>query len=123
MKREEAIKLLESANKYANKLEEVLRSELGVTTHLHFEMRENSCGAFVTGMDAGSDICSQMTNTPLLRQLFKEAWLRIDVYYAVTDVVFGISMSYKHNYNGGCNGHDLMAVGIVKETEEVIVKK
>ena len=123
MKKEEALKVLESANRYAEKLEDVLRCELGVTAHLRFEMKEASCGYYVTGLDAGSDVNRQMTNTPLLRQLFKEAWLRLDVWDSVAEVVFGIGIVYSHNYNGGSNGHDLMAVGIKKETGEVRVRK
>lgn len=105
------------------KVEKALKEHLGIDTRLEFEVKESVCSFHVLGRDALSDVYEQMTATPLLRQLFKMAWLRIQVWDMETEVVFMISLDYQHNFMGGSNGHDLMKLGINKETGKVIVRK
>ena len=105
------------------KVEKAIKETLGVDTCLEFEVRQNGLSCYVVGRDALSDVYEQMTATPLLRQLFKMAWLNIQVWDVDTDVVFSISIDYQHNFNGGSNGHDLMVVGVNKETGEVTIRK
>ena len=105
------------------KVEKAIKETLGVDTCLEFEVRQNGLRCYVVGRDALSDVYEQMTATPLMRQLFKMAWLNIQVWDVDTDVVFSISIDYQHNFNGGSNGHDLMVVGVNKETGEVTIRK
>lgn len=105
------------------KVEKALKEHLGIDTCLEFEVKDTRCGFYIMGRDALSDVYEQMTATPLLRQLFRMAWLRIRVWDAKEEVVFGISLDYNHNYGGGSNGNDIMAIGIIKETGEVTVRK
>lgn len=105
------------------KVEKAVKETLGVDTCLEFEVRQNGLRCYIVGRDALSDVYEQMTATPLLRQLFNMAWLSIQVWDVDTDVVFGIAIDYQHNFNGGSNGHDLMVVGVNKETGEVTIRK
>lgn len=123
MKRETAEIVFEYANRYSGKVEGALKEHLGVDTSLKFEIKDTRCGYYVIGVDTWNDVHLQMTATPLLSQLFKSAYLRIQVWDAENEIVFGVSVDYQHNYGGGSNGHDLMAIGVSKETGEVIVKK
>lgn len=104
------------------KVEKVLKDVLKVDTCLEFEIKETRSGFYIMGRDALSDVYEQMTATPLLRQLFRMAWLRIQVWDAKEEVVFGISLDYHHNYGGGSNGHDIMAIGVRKDDGCVRVK-
>lgn len=105
------------------KLEKAIKEHLGVDTCLEFEVKQNGLRCYITGRDALSDVYEQMTATPLLRQLFEMAWLSIQVWDFDNEVTFGIAIDYQHNFRGGSNGHDLMIVGVRKDTGEVIVKK
>ena len=123
MNRETAERTLVNANENLGKLEGALKKHLGIDTNIQFQIKETRCGYYVVGIDTWNDVHLQMTATPLLSQLFKSACLRIQVWDAESEVVFGIAIDYSHNYMGGSNGHDLMAVGVNKETGEVIIKK
>lgn len=105
------------------KVEKTLKEHLGVDTCLEFEIKQNGLRCYILGRDTSSDVYEQMTATPLLRQLFKMAYLRIQVWDIENDVVFSVAIDYDHNYMGGSNGHDLMTVGVSKETGEVTVRK
>lgn len=104
------------------KVEKAVKETLGVDTCLEFEIKEYG-NCYIMGRDALSDVYQQMTATPLLRQLFRMAWLRIQVWDVDTEVVFDIAVEYEHNFNGGSNGHALMVVGVNKETGEVTTRK
>lgn len=104
------------------KVEKAIKETLGVDTCLEFEIREY-VDCYINGRDALADVYQQMTATPLLRQLFRMAWLRIQVWDVDTEVVFDIAVEYEHNFNGGSNGHALMVVGVNKETGEVTIRK
>jgi len=105
------------------KVEKAIKDTLGVDTCLEFEVRQNGLRCYIVGRDALSDVYEQMTATPLLRQLFRMAWLRIYVWDVDTEMVFDIAVEYEHNFNGGSNGHALMVVGVNKETGEVTIRK
>ena len=104
------------------KVEKAIKETLGVDTCLEFEVKEYG-NFYIMGRDALADVYQQMTATPLLRQLFRMAWLRIQVWDVDTEMVFDIAVEYEHNFNGGSNGHALMVVGINKETGEVTIRK
>ena len=104
------------------KVEKAIKDTLGVDTCLEFEVRQNGLRCYIVGRDALSDVYEQMTATPLLRQLFRMAWLRIYVWDVDTEMVFDIAVEYEHNFNGGSNGHALMVVGVNKETGEVTIR-
>lgn len=124
MKREQAESIVAYVySECKEKVEKALKEHLGVDTCLEFEVKQNGLRCYITGRDALSDVYEQMTATPLLRQLFKMAWLNIQVWDAQNEVVFGIAVDYHHNYMGGSNGHNLMAVEVSKETGEVTVRK
>ena len=106
------------------KVEKAIKETLGVDTCLEFEIKDaRSCGWYISGRDCLSDTYEQMTATPILRQLFKMAYLRLNVWDIVTEMVFDIAVEYEHNFNGGSNGHALMVVGVNKETGEVTIRK
>ena len=105
------------------KVEKALKEHLGVDTCLEFEVKQNGLRCYITGRDSLSDVYEQMTATPLLRQLFEMACLSIQVWDVDNEVVFSVAIDYQHNFRGGSNGHDLMIVGINKETGKVTVRK
>lgn len=125
MKREQAestVAYIYSEGK--EKVEKAIKETLGVDTCLEFEIKDaRSCGWYITGRDCLSDTYEQMTATPLLRQLFKMVYLRLNAWDAGKEVVFNVAIDYDHNYMGGSNGRDLMMVGINKETGEVTIRK
>lgn len=105
------------------KVEKAIKETLGVDTCLKFEVMDTRCGFYIIGRDALSDVYEQMTATPLLRQLFKMAYLQINVWECTEEHVFNIAVYYEHNYDGGSNGHNLMRVGVNKETGKVYISK
>ena len=52
-------------------------------------------------------------SSKILKQLFDSAELRINVWPNDEEeeigVFFNIGVEYRHNFNGGSNGHDLMS--------------
>ena len=124
MKREHAERTVAYVNSECKeKLEKAIKDTLGVSASLEFELKETSRGYYIKGRDCLADTCQQMTATPLLRQLFSNASLRVECWDCEDQFVFGIALYYDHNYKGGSNGHDLMAVSIMKTTGEVIIQK
>lgn len=57
----------------------------------------------------GKDTTSQLTSSPLLRSMFKEAELYVRVGYSEieNEIWFSVHISYNHK-NGGSNGLELM---------------
>ena len=105
------------------KVEKAIKDTIGVDTCLEFEIKEMLSDFYITGRDALSDVFEQMTATPLLRQLFKIAYFKINVWDCPEEYVFNIHLEYEHNYDGGSNGHTLMRVGVNKETWKVYISK
>ena len=123
MKRELAEQTLAIVESHKVEVENIIKEHLGVQTNLRFELLR---GQYIIGVDALSDTYEQMTATPLLRQLFKMAELRIDVFRDENDpdwICFAVGISYQHNYRGGSNGHDLMGIHLNLAGEEPIIRK
>ena len=97
-----------------SKVEKAIKDTIGVTVDLHFKLEEcRMYGYRISCYDMGNDMNEQMTATPLLKQLFSMAQLRVDVWAddeAPMAIFFNIGVSYIHNYKGGSNGHDLMSI-------------
>lgn len=96
------------------RLENAIRYTLGVKVDLKFEVIPVYSGrsSEIICKDTLSDVDAKMRSNKILKQLFDSAELRINVWPNDEEdglgVVFNIGVSYKHNFNGGSNGHDLM---------------
>ena len=118
MRREFAEKTLAFIeNECKSKLENEIRNVLAVRVDLEFSIEEMRYGNYyIKAKDAYDNVNDKMTCNPLLKQLFESAELVVNVYandeVEEQGVFFNIGVSYKHGYNGGSNGHDLMAVAI-----------
>lgn len=92
-----------------SKLEKAIKNTLGVKVDLVFNVATNG---YIVAHDRLSDVDEKMRSNSLLKQLFESAELRVDVWPNDEDeelgVCFGVGVSYKHNFRGGSNGHDLM---------------
>lgn len=109
------------------KVEKAIKETLGVKVNLKFEIaklynRDN----YIKATDTLDDVDAKMRNNAILKQLFDKVELRMDVWANDPDegmgVVFNIAVSYKHNFHGGFNGHDLMVYSITESGEERIIK-
>lgn len=115
MKKEDAIKAVEFINNVCkSEVERILKSRLGVEVEINYSVEDNRyCGPMVKAEISNPDVSSQMIVTPILRQLFKSATLEVRVYPCAEEgVMFQIAVQYAHNYDGGSNGHSLMAIAI-----------
>lgn len=96
-----------------SKLENAIKKTLGVKVNLEFDVECLYNGDnYIKVVDTLSDVDEKMRTNAILKQLFDSAELRVDVWPNEEDeelgVCFGIGVSYKHNFRGGSNGHDLM---------------
>ena len=96
-----------------SKLEKAIKKTLGVKVNLEFNVERLYNGDnYIKVVDTLSDVDEKMRANAILKQLFDSAELRVDVWPSDEDeelgVCFGIGVSYKHNFRGGSNGHDLM---------------
>lgn len=68
----------------------------------------------------GTDTTSQLTATPLLRRMFKDAELYVRVGYSELENViwFSVHISYNHK-RGGSNGLELMDLAYDNDNNEV----
>lgn len=95
------------------KLEKAIKKTLGVKVNLEFNVERLYNGDnYIKVVDTLSDVDDKMRANAILKQLFDSAELRVDVWPNDEDeelgVCFNIGVSYKHNFHGGSNGHDLM---------------
>lgn len=96
-----------------SKLEKAIKKTLGVKVNLEFNVERLYNGDnYIKVVDTLSDVDEKMRANAILKQLFDSAELRVDVWSNDEDeelgVCFNIGVSYKHNFHGGQNGHDLM---------------
>ena len=96
-----------------SKLEKAIKKTLGVKVNLEFNVERLYNGDnYIKVVDTLSDVDEKMRANAILKQLFDSAELRVDVWSNDEDeelgVCFNIGVSYKHNFHGGNNGHDLM---------------
>ena len=128
MKQEHAEKVLAFIESQCKaKVEKVIKETLGVKVNLKFEIAKLYNGDnYIKVTDTLDDVDAKMRNNAILKQLFDKVELRMDVWANDPDeemgVCFNIGISYKHNFHGGFNGHDLMIYGISESGEERISK-
>lgn len=97
------------------RLENAIRYTLGVKVNLKFEVIPVFDGrsSEIRCKDTLSDVNEKMRSSKILKQLFDSAELRINVWPndegEEIGVFFNIGVAYRHNFNGGSNGHDLMS--------------
>lgn len=96
-----------------SKLENAIKKTIGVKVNLEFNVERLYNGDnYIKVVDTLSDVDEKMRANAILKQLFDSAESRVDVWPSDEDdelgVCFGIGVSYKHNFRGGSNGHDLM---------------
>lgn len=110
---------------YQTGIENAMMSVLGVPVDLKFSIVEGHGGLFIMANDAKGIANSQLTATPFLRQMFKSAEMRIDVYRNEGEnyIVLSVGVAYQHGFEGGSNGTKLMVVIVNTETGEIEVRK
>lgn len=109
------------------KVEKAIKETLGVKVNLKFEVAKCYNGDnYIKATDSLDDVDAKMRNNAILKQLFDKVELRMDVWAndpgEEMRVFFYIGISYKHNFRGGFNGHDLMTYSIAESGEERIIK-
>ena len=109
------------------KVEKAIKETLGVKVNLKFEVAKLYNGDnYIKATDTLDDVDAKMRNNAILKQLFDKVELRMDVWAnnpgEEMGIVFNIAVSYKHNFHGGFNGHDLMVYSITESGEERIIK-
>ena len=119
---EKVLSFIES--KCKAKVEKAIKETLGVKVNLKFELGKLYNGdIYIQATDTLDDVDAKMRNNAILKQLFDSAILRMDVGANDPDeemgVYFNIGVSYKHNFQGGGNGHDLMGYYITEKAEQI----
>lgn len=109
------------------KVEKAIKETLGVKVNLKFELGKLYNGdIYIQAIDTLNDVDAKMRNNAILKQLFDKVELRMDVWAndpgEEMGVFFNIGVSYKHNFHGGNNGHDLMGYSITESGAERIIK-
>lgn len=109
------------------KVEKAIKETLGVKVNIQFTTQKFRNGdIYILATDTLDDVDAKMRNNAILKQLFDKVELRMNVWANDPDeemgVVFNIAVSYKHNFHGGFNGHDLMVYSITESGEERIIK-
>lgn len=120
MTQDYANKVLAFIESNKQKVEKAIVEVLDIKVNLQFEVKGSRMQRYrIDCYDIENDMNEQMTATPLLKQLFSMAQLRVDVWpnsdKEEMGVFFNVGVAYIHNYRGGCNGHDLMAVCLDKD--------
>ena len=109
------------------KVEKAIKETLRVKVNLKFEIAKLYNGDnYIKATDTLVDVDAKMRNNAILKQLFDKVELRMDVWAndpgKEMGIFFNIGVSYKHNFHGGNNGHDLMTYSITESGEERIIK-
>ena len=121
MKKEFIQGFVENVNKYMPTIERVVKENLGVDAKFEIKVLTpiHTIEQFVILIEKGDATKRQMTATPLLQHLFKDARLRIDCWYNEEKKIgeFCIDVRYTHP-DGGENGHMLYGLYIDFATGE-----
>lgn len=96
-------------------IESLVFQTLGVSVEFEVETAYYPwAGHCVTLVDRLGDAATQLTSTPLLRQMFKDAKLSASVGYIedTEEYYFRVHIDYDHSYESGHNGLELLGVTI-----------
>lgn len=99
-------------------LENLVWHTLGVTVDFEAQTSYHSwTGHYVRLVDKLGDATAQLTATPLLRQMFKEARISSLVGYdeETHEYQFRVRIDYDHSYEKGHNGLGLMCLTISRD--------
>lgn len=114
--------LVEVLNRAAARMEDEIENRLGVVTHLRPYVEDRGRDDYAVRVELTEVVRSaqsQLTSTPLLRAMFKKAYLTTRVFYTrekILQVVIGIEYTHPQ---GGSNGlGELMCAIIDPESEE-----
>ena len=107
------------------KVEKAIKNTLGVKVNLKFELGKLYNGdIYIQAIDTLNDVDNKMRCNAILKQLFANTNLRVDISAnepnAEMGVYFNIGVSYKHNFQGGRNGHNLMGYYITEKAEQIL---
>ncbi len=107
------------------KVEKAIKETLGVKVNLKFELAKLYNGdIYIQAIDTLNDVDAKMRSNAILKQLFANTNLRIQIGANEPNeemgAYFNIGVSYKHNFHGGGNGHDLMGVYITEKATQIL---
>lgn len=107
------------------KVEKAIKETLGVKVNLKFEVAKFYNGdSHIKATDTLNDVDDKMRCNAILKQLFANTNLRVSISANEPNeemgVYFNIGVSYKHNFHGGGNGHDLMGYYITEKAEQIL---
>lgn len=108
-----------------NTINETVKNELGVNTEFEINPEQRWNGEWIVRMEEKNheETKRQMTATPLLAQLFSDAYLYIRPFLFNEVLGFEVNINYDHNFNSGSNGCSLMRFSINLDTNELEVIK
>lgn len=121
MKEQIAKQVVEKLNKgLLQKVNDKVSKELGVKVNFNVEESNRWNEYQVYLKEDGTDTTSQLTASPLLRSMFKDAELYVRVGYSEIEnaIWFSVYISYNHR-NGGFNGLELMNIAYDSDNNEV----
>lgn len=108
-------------------INETVKNELGVNTKFEIianpSLRYKDEWFVYLEEKNNEETTRQMTATPLLAQMFKDAYLRIRQSLFNGFITFEVEINYLHNFNGGTNGCSIMKFAINLDTKDVRVIK
>lgn len=99
-------------------LENLVWHTLGVSVDFEVQASYHSwTGHYVKLVDRLGDATAQLTSTPLLRQMFKDAKISSSVGYdeETHEYQFRVRIDYEHSYEKGRNGLGLMSLTINRD--------
>ena len=121
MKEEIAKQVVEKLNKGLLQIvNDKISKELGVKANFNITESNRWNEYQVYLKEDGIDTTSQLTATPLLRSMFKDAELYVRVGYSEVENViwFSVYISYNHK-SGGSNGLELLNLAYDNDNNEV----
>lgn len=106
-------------------INEIVKNELGVNTEFEINPEQRWNGKWIVCIEEKNheETKRQMTATPLLAQLFSDAYLYIHPFLFNEVLGFEVNINYDHNFNSGSNGCSLMRFSINLDTNTVEVIK
>ena len=120
MDKQTAIEIVNTLNnEYVPIVNKVMKNRLGVDTKMKAIIKEgrNEFYYYLVNEDK-TDVDKKMRGNKILRHLFNEVNLQINVWVFDNEFGFDTNIYYKH-CNGGSNGHDLLLFYINRETKKV----
>lgn len=127
MKKEHVDSVIRDIKRNMPTIERIIKENLGVETKFDVEVLSPShtTEQYVKLVEKGDVIKKQMTATPLLGHIFRNALIKMDVFYEYeeSEIAFCVHVYYEHSFGGGRNGVEMMRFGASMKTGKTWIRQ